>query len=119
MANITIMSSRCCRASVFHASVIPDSKKVYVISKPERTMDETRHQLTTVGVPRKPSVAYYGGAFCFTTNAVFYLNMGRKTRRKLAAVQEDAGLKKLTHRRIERLVLLAKLLKEAYRAKQT
>lgn len=24
---------------------IPDSKKVYVISKPERTMDETRHQL--------------------------------------------------------------------------
>jgi hypothetical protein len=49
-------------------------------------------KLAIVGVPRKPSVAYYGGAFCFTTNAVFYLNMGQKTRRKLAAVQEDAGL---------------------------
>ena len=48
--------------------------------------------LQTVGVPRKPSVAYYGGAFCFTTNAVFYLNMGRKTRRKLAAVQERCRL---------------------------
>lgn len=39
--------------------------------------------------------SYYGGAFCFTTNAVFYLNMGQKTRRKLAALQEDAGLKPL------------------------
>jgi hypothetical protein len=45
--------------------------------------------------PRKPSVAYYCGAFYFATNVVFYLSMVQKTRRKLATVQEDAGLKPL------------------------
>jgi hypothetical protein len=65
-----------------------------------------------------PSVAYNSGAFCFNTNVVFYLNMGQKTRRKLAVVQEDAGLETLARSLlIVVLALLAKL-KEAYRATQ-